>query len=124
MWREHALETARVLNEINPDFIRVRTLTVTNRMPLHDEIEKGTFIRATDEEIIEEEVPPAPEETPEKLCESCGKALSWIQKYERWYCYNCKEILIRRLGYQILANRVKDHRCPDCGVTVDGVGLG
>ena len=26
MWREHAAETARVLNEIDPDFIRFRTL--------------------------------------------------------------------------------------------------
>lgn len=55
MWREHATETARVLNKINPDFIRVRTLTINNRMPLYDEIEKGNFIRATDEAILEEE---------------------------------------------------------------------
>lgn len=55
MWREHAAETARVLNEIDPDFIRIRTLTVTRRMPLYDEIENGNFTRATDEEIIEEE---------------------------------------------------------------------
>jgi len=25
MWREHAIETARVLSQIDPDFIRVRT---------------------------------------------------------------------------------------------------
>jgi len=55
MWREHAIETARVLNEIDPDFIRVRTLTVINGMPLYDEVENGDFIRATDEEILEEE---------------------------------------------------------------------
>ena len=55
MWREHALETARVLSEIDPDFIRVRTLTIRNRMPLYDEIEKGNFMRATDEQILEEE---------------------------------------------------------------------
>ena len=55
MWREHAVETARVLNEIDPDFIRVRTLTVINGMPLYDEVENGKFIRATDEEIMEEE---------------------------------------------------------------------
>jgi biotin synthase-like enzyme len=54
MWREHAIETARVLNEINPDFIRVRTLTINNQMPLCDEIEKGNFIRSTDEEILDE----------------------------------------------------------------------
>ncbi len=55
MWREHATQTARVLNEIDPDFIRVRTLTINNRMSLYDEIENGNFIRATDEEILEEE---------------------------------------------------------------------
>jgi biotin synthase-like enzyme len=55
MWREHATQTARVLNEIDPDFIRVRTLTINNIMPLYSEIENGNFIRATDEEILEEE---------------------------------------------------------------------
>ena len=55
MWREHAIETARVLNEIDPDFIRVRTLTINNRMPLYNEVENGNFVRATDEEILDEE---------------------------------------------------------------------
>jgi len=55
MWREHASETARVLNEINPDFIRVRTLTLTESMPLYAAAQDGTFSRATDEEIIDEE---------------------------------------------------------------------
>jgi len=55
MWREHAVATARVLNEIAPDFIRVRTLTINSRMPLHNEIDNGSFIRAKDEEILEEE---------------------------------------------------------------------
>ena len=55
MWREHATQTAKVLNEIDPDFIRVRTLAINNGMPLHDEIENGNFIRATDEKILEEE---------------------------------------------------------------------
>ena len=55
MWREHATQTARVLNQIAPDFIRVRTLTIKPGMPLYDEVKNGNFIRATDEEIIEEE---------------------------------------------------------------------
>ena len=55
MWREHAIQTARVLNKIDPDFIRIRTLNITNEMPLHDEIENGNLIRETDEEIVEEE---------------------------------------------------------------------
>ncbi len=55
MWREHATETARVLNEIDPDFIRVRTLAINKRIPLYKEVEAGNFIRSTDEEIVEEE---------------------------------------------------------------------
>ncbi len=55
MWREHAIQTARVLNEIDPDFIRIRTLSISSRIPLHAEVENGNFIRMTDEEILEEE---------------------------------------------------------------------
>ena len=55
MWREHAIETARVLSEIAPEFIRVRTLTVRHGAPLYDEVESGNFIQASDEEILEEE---------------------------------------------------------------------
>jgi hypothetical protein len=55
MWREHAMATARVLNEINPDFIRARTLTIQNRMPLYNDVASGIFVRETDEEIVAEE---------------------------------------------------------------------
>jgi hypothetical protein len=55
MWREHAVETARVLNQIDPEFIRVRTLTVKEGMPLYDDVQSGAFVRSTDEELVEEE---------------------------------------------------------------------
>jgi len=55
MWRQHATQTARVLTEIDPDFIRVRTLTIHARMPLYNELQNGNFIRSTDEEIVAEE---------------------------------------------------------------------
>ena len=55
MWREHATQTAKVLSQIDPDFIRVRTLTIKQGMPLYDEVKNGNFVRATDEEIVEEE---------------------------------------------------------------------
>ncbi len=54
MWREHAVETARVLNEIDPDFIRVRTLKVLRIMPLYGKIEKGEFVLLSDDEIVAE----------------------------------------------------------------------
>ena len=55
MWRKHATETARVLNEINADFIRARTLTIKEGMPLYEEVKNGKFVRASDEEIVAEE---------------------------------------------------------------------
>jgi radical SAM superfamily enzyme len=55
MWREHAIETAKVLNQINPDFIRVRTLKVLKTMVLYQKIEKGEFLLLNDEEMVEEE---------------------------------------------------------------------
>jgi len=55
MWREHAVETARVLNQIDPEFIRVRTLTIKQGMPLYDDVQNGSFVRSSDEEVVEEE---------------------------------------------------------------------
>ncbi len=55
MWKEHARETARVLNQIDPDFIRVRTLFVPPGTPLREKLEQGEFVRATDENIVVEE---------------------------------------------------------------------
>jgi len=40
---------------------------------------------------------------------------------EDTHCYNCGEPLIKRFGYQILENRIKDSRCPQCGAGIDGV---
>ena len=55
MWQEHAIETAKVLNEINPDYVRLRTLAITGDMILHREVESGNFVRLTDEPVLEEE---------------------------------------------------------------------
>jgi len=55
MWREHAIETAKVLNQIDPDFIRVRTLKLLKTMPLYEKIEKREFTLLTDDEVVGEE---------------------------------------------------------------------
>ncbi|MCK5768440.1 MAG: AmmeMemoRadiSam system radical SAM enzyme [Candidatus Atribacteria bacterium] len=40
-------------------------------------------------------------------------------------CHKCGQILIRRLGYRIMENRVQPNgRCPNCGMPVAGVGMG
>jgi len=52
--REHALETADALNQINPDFIRLRTLCVAPGTPLQEECQAGAFRANTDLEIVNE----------------------------------------------------------------------
>jgi biotin synthase-like enzyme len=54
-WREHALATAEALNQISPDYIRFRTLTIQPRMLLYNDVDSGEFVRASDDEIVTEE---------------------------------------------------------------------
>ncbi len=56
LWQEHAIETARVLNAINPDFIRFRTLTIHPESPLHELKQKNIFTPLSDDQVIEEEL--------------------------------------------------------------------
>jgi radical SAM superfamily enzyme YgiQ (UPF0313 family) len=52
--REHALETARVLNAIDPDFIRIRSLALPAGTTLREKWEQGEFERPSDEEMVHE----------------------------------------------------------------------
>jgi radical SAM superfamily enzyme YgiQ (UPF0313 family) len=54
MWREHATETARVLNQINPHFIRLRSLRIPTRTLLYQKIVDGEFKMLTDDQVVEE----------------------------------------------------------------------
>jgi hypothetical protein len=54
MWQAHAVETARVLNQINPHFIRLRSLRIPSRVPLHARLKDGSFQMLTDDELAEE----------------------------------------------------------------------
>ena len=42
-WKEHAKNSARVLNKAKPDFIRLRTLTIKHGTPLKEKLKKGEF---------------------------------------------------------------------------------
>ncbi len=42
---------------------------------------------------------------------------------ENTYCYQCKKILIRRYGYQIVENNIIHSRCPACDAVIDGIGM-
>ena len=52
--RQNALETADALNQINPDFIRIRTTVVTDNAPLKEDYVKGIFTRPNGEKMVEE----------------------------------------------------------------------
>lgn len=52
--RENAAGTARVLSAIGPDFIRLRSLTLRQGMPLFEKAQKGEFEAPSEDEVVEE----------------------------------------------------------------------
>jgi len=50
----HALETARVINAIQPDFVRLRTLSVFPYTPLSLMVKSGAFELCSDDDIVDE----------------------------------------------------------------------
>jgi len=52
--RQHALNTARVLNAVDPHYIRVRTLMLVPGTPLFDEYQRGEFQPASRREVLAE----------------------------------------------------------------------
>jgi pyruvate formate lyase activating enzyme len=43
------------------------------------------------------------------------------EKGENTYCPQCRKLLVERVGYTVLGNRLQDGRCPDCGREIYGV---
>ncbi len=75
---------------------------------------------------------PTPVETLERALE-IGKNAGLYYVYvgnmpgadaESTYCNNCGKMLIKRVGYRIMDNRVQNGKCPDCGAAVKGYELG
>ncbi len=54
MSQQHVRETTRVLNEINPDYIRLRSLHVSPDMLLWSKLQDGDFELQTEDEVVEE----------------------------------------------------------------------
>jgi biotin synthase-like enzyme len=53
-WREHAVNTARVLNEINPHYARSRPFFPFPGTPIHEEFQRGQFPYLSIEEQLQE----------------------------------------------------------------------
>lgn len=54
LWKEHAIATAKALNQINPHFIRIRSLRIPERVPLSGKLKAGEFKMQTDDMLAEE----------------------------------------------------------------------
>jgi hypothetical protein len=52
--RENALETADALNQINPDFIRLRTLALPSGAPLTEQFKEGNFDKLGEVDTVRE----------------------------------------------------------------------
>jgi len=113
MWREHALATAKALNQINPHFIRLRSLRIPSRVPLYENLMDGSFTMQTDDMIAEEiklfietldgitsmvtsdHIMNLLEEVSGRLPEDKGKMLEVIRRYQG---LSDRDRLIYRLG--------------------------
>jgi len=51
-WENHAKSTALVLNEMDPDFIRLRTLIIKEDAPLYQDLQNKEFVPSSPKEIL------------------------------------------------------------------------
>jgi len=52
LWEEHALESAKVVNEINPHYLGLLTLMVEPTVEMHEEIKSGKLKMLTPEQVM------------------------------------------------------------------------
>ena len=45
------------------------------------------------------------------------------EKGEDTYCYHCRALLIDRYGFYVRENSIHQGCCPECGVSIDGIGM-
>jgi hypothetical protein len=118
------VETANVLNQINPDFIRLRTLQVRRGTALYNRMEKGEFHPLGDEDVLTEirlfiehldgiqsklindHIRNLLEEVQGKLPEDKDRMLATIDRY---FSLPARDRMIYRLGrWQGLYRRLDD----------------
>lgn len=49
---EHAIESAKIINEINPDYVGLLTLIIEESVPLYDDFKSGKFKVLTPKEVL------------------------------------------------------------------------
>ena len=76
--------------------------------------------------------PPTPISTLERCVEiahQSGLKFVYIgnvpgHKWENTYCPHCGALLIKRIGYTVVFNKIKDGHCPFCGEKIPGIWRG
>ncbi len=74
------------------------------------------------------DTPPTPPKTLQKaydIGKDAGLRYVYIgnmpgSKKENTYCYNCRKLLIERVGYTITQNNITDSKCPECQTKIAG----
>jgi hypothetical protein len=54
LWQQHSAESASVLNAVNPDFIRLRTLMMSETLDMWARVESGEFEMMGEDEVVRE----------------------------------------------------------------------
>ena len=54
LWREHAIETGKLISEMGASYASLLTLMLDRRAPIYNEIESGSFTLLSPKEVVEE----------------------------------------------------------------------
>lgn len=136
---EPLLESIKLYKELGI-WIEIATLIIPDLNDSEEELRQAArFIKGVGEEIpwhvtayypaYKMRKPPTPPETLRKAREiGLKEGLRYVyegnvpgEKGGNTYCYKCGETLIRRYGFNVLENKIKNSKCPKCGTTIDGL---
>lgn len=137
---EPVKETIRLMKKLGV-WVEVTTLIIPKHNDSEESLNKiARFIKSVDSSIpwhVSQfyptykltDVPPTPVKTLKKAYEiGLNNGLKYIyegnvpgQGSENTYCPKCKSLLIERIGYRILENKIKDGSCPKCNTGIEGI---
>lgn len=68
--------------------------TIIRTKEINEWIDEGDYqkVLSMDPSALQEQLMKAEQRTsPKALCPDCGQELTWIEQYQRWYCYGCQK---------------------------------
>jgi predicted RNA-binding Zn-ribbon protein involved in translation (DUF1610 family) len=77
--------------------------------PIRETFDQPTMPATPTREPTAIQVPVHPAAKVEHPCPTCGRALSYIERYNRWYCYSCRAYAPRTKA---------KFACPNCGASL------